>query len=297
MLDSAEELSHRFGRFAVHKIKSLFWMHYYRRVREPKMKLDSTLDFQVPIEILERNLCKHGFEIEHYQIDTSGYIDYLKSADYHTFGHYQRAGKAPNFSEKSLEHYLAAKLLNLSEDDVFIDIACADSPAAEIYHKLYGCSVYKQDLIFPDGLCGNIIGGNACNMPLPDGFATKMALHCSFEHFEQNSDIGFIREAGRVLRKGGLMCIVPLYLSTQYVILTDPVCLSRDDMISESNAVLCCVKGWRNRHGRYYAVPNLVNRIRNNLGSLKMTIFIIQNEKEISSRCYVKFAALFRRLA
>lgn len=294
MSGSADALS-RLSRSVVYKTKSLFWMRYYNRLREPKFRLHNPLDFQVCAEALENSLRANDFEIKHSQIDLKKYYDYLHLAEYHKFS-YQNGGKAPNFNEKSLEHYLAAELLNLSEDDIFIDVACADSPAAEIYSKLYGCTVYKQDLIFPDGIRGNIIGGNACSMPLRDGFATKVALHCSLEHFEQNSDIEFLREACRVLRRDGLMCIVPLYLSTQYTIFTDPACLSSDSMIFDNDAVLCCVKGWRNRHGRYYDVAHLIARIRNNLGDLKMTIFVIQNEKEIDSRCYVKFAALFQKI-
>jgi hypothetical protein len=72
--------------------------------------------------------------------------------------------------------------------------------------------VYRQDLSFPEGIVGNVIGGDTADMPVRDAFANKMALHCSFEHFENGSDIGFIREASRVLRNPGKLIIVPLYL-------------------------------------------------------------------------------------
>jgi len=62
------------------------------------------------------------------------------------------------------------------------------------------------------GFNGNTIGGNATDMLITDGVATKMALHCSFEHFEGDEDIRFIKEADKVLRGEGKMCILPLYL-------------------------------------------------------------------------------------
>lgn len=44
---------------------------------------------------------------------------------------------------------------------IYIDIANASCPTPEIYHKLYGCKVYRQDLVFPEGIHGNAIGGDA----------------------------------------------------------------------------------------------------------------------------------------
>ncbi len=132
-------------------------------------------------------------------------------------------------------------------------------------------------------------------MPLPAGFASKMGLHCSFEHFEGESDIKFIADAHRLLRERGRCCIVPLYLLTEYAIQTDPTCLPRGAIGFEPDAVLYCAKGYRNRHGRFYSVAKLASRIRNNLRDLSLTIHAIQNEKEVDPSCYVKFVALLEK--
>ena len=72
------------------------------------------------------------------------------------------------------------------------------------------------------GISDNVIGGYvAANMPLEDGFATKMGLHCSFEHFEGDADMRFIGEASRVLETAVRLCIVPLHLFNTYAIQTD----------------------------------------------------------------------------
>ena len=282
--------------FYHYKTKSLFWSHYYRRLREPKLILNNLTD--VPVQkisaIVRDELLRKDFEVKPFLIDKEDYYNYLKLAKYPKFRGYLNGGKASAFAEKSLEHYIAAKLLSLSNQDVFVDIACSNSPASLIYRELYGCQVYRQDLTFPKGIHGNLIGSNASEMPIPCEFATKMALHCSFEHFEQNSDIGFIREAKRVLQEKGRVCIIPLYLFTSYAIWTNPILVPKNFPF-EHDATLVCAKGFQNRHARAYDVPHLVNRIRNNLGPLKLKILVVENEKEVHPSCYVKFIALLEK--
>jgi SAM-dependent methyltransferase len=170
------------------------------------------LTLNPPTENIIDKLKKNGLRVIDFEIHIDEFRQYLEKAQYNKFPRYYGGGKESNFIEKSLEHFLAANALQISKNGVYIDIASSNSPIAEIYHRLYGCETYRQDLKFARGINENTIGGDACNMPMKNGFATKMALHCSFEHFEQDSDIRFIKEASRVLQKGGKLCIVPLYL-------------------------------------------------------------------------------------
>jgi SAM-dependent methyltransferase len=144
-----------------------------------------------------------------------------------------------------------------------------------------------------------VIGGNAAEMPLEDGFATKMAFHCSFEHFEDDTDIRFIEEAYRLLRNGGRLCILPLYVFTEYAILTDPAVFTKRNMPSfENDATIYCARGWGNRHGRFYGIPHFVTRIVNSMqGGLALTIYNIEDAAEIDQSCYLKFAAVFDKRA
>lgn len=282
--------------FVYGKIKAvLLWDYYYRSLREPKVKEAVPHVPYIQNEMV-KDLKEEGFTVLFFKIDIDDYRQFLRDANYHDFVDYYRGGKSINFPEKSLEHYLAAKLLDLSKDDIYIDIASAGSPAAEIYHKLYGCKFYRQDLEFKSGIHGNAIGCEAGNIPVKDGFATKMALHCSFEHFEKDSDIRFIKEAHRVLRKGGKVCILPLYLFNRYAIQTDPSVLPRGGINFEIDAVLYCAKGWGSRHGRFYDIPHFISRIKKNLNGLKLTIYVVKNEKEIDESCYIKFAALLEKV-
>ena len=271
--------------------EKFLWNSCCAGLREPKVLSWVPNDVSIQNQIRVQ-LQAAGFDLASYKVDTSDFADYLRKAQYHRFRRYYDGGRARAFLEKSLEHYVAAKLLGLQNEDVYIDIANDRSPTPEIYRDLYGCAAYRQDLKFPAGMHGNAIGGDAADMPLEDGFATKMALHCSFEHFEGDSDIRFIREAGRILRKGGRLCILPLYLFTEYAIQTDPTVFPKGGIEFESDAVLYCARGYRNRHGRVYSVPKLATRVRENLGKLRLTLYVIENEREVDPYCYLKFAAL-----
>ncbi|MEJ2242393.1 MAG: methyltransferase domain-containing protein [Candidatus Bathyarchaeota archaeon] len=280
--------------YVLKKIKqNLFWDFYYNSLRKPKVKKFYVSTPQTEKTITD-DLLKHGFKLINLKIDKNDYRNYLTFAEYKKYTAYYKAIKK-DFLNKTLEHYIAAKLLNLNKDDIFMDIACAHSPAAKIYQKLFQCRVYQQDLEFPEGIHGNIIGGNASDLPLENESVTKISLHCSFEHFEQNSDVEFIKEANRVLCKGGKLCIVPLYLATEYLIQTDPSAVPYGGISYEDNAILYCSKGWGWRHGRFYSVPQLIKRIKNNLNGMKLKIFVIQNKMDFDPTCYIKFIGFFEK--
>lgn len=248
--------------------KNLGWLPSY----EDKL-LEALEQYQVPVKDLS--------------IDVEGYREYFSRAGY--------ADRYPNYypwniAEKSLEHYIAQQLLDLKPEDVYIDIASEGSPVPEIYQRLFGCTTYAQDLFYEEGIHGNRIGSDAASMPLPDGSVTKMALHCSFEHFEGQADSGFIREVSRLLKPGGRLVIVPLYLASTYSILTDPLVSRKNEVQFEQDAVVMAVQGWGNRHGRFYDASHLVSRVLNVTNNLKFDLFRLTNTRDVSESAYARFA-------
>ena len=151
-------------------------------------------------------------------VNIEGYNAYIDSCgiDYPAYDQ--------NWHEKSLEHYMSIQLMGgIQQDDIVMDIASQGSPFPDIVRKTAGCTVFRQDLCYPEGVHGQEIGGDATQLPLSDNTVTKITLHCSFEHFEQDGDSRFILEAGRVLKPGGKLCILPLYMMKRSTIVTDPM--------------------------------------------------------------------------
>lgn len=263
----------------------------YTQIREPKTAkplayLPETID-----QII-RDLRMAGIEVRELTLNPVEYRSYFNQAEY--------TKRYPNYydfnlPEKSLEHYIAATLLELTSSDVYIDIASEHSPVPEIYHRLFGSKTYRQDLAYPLGLNGDKIGGDAAAMPVPDGFADKMALHCSFEHFEGDADTRFIREIHRVLKSGGRVCFAPIYLYDTYAILTDPAVAAAQHVSFEDDALVFCKPGWGNRHGRFYDVAHLVQRVASQLNDMRLVIYRITNAKEVDPSCYIQFAAVITK--
>jgi SAM-dependent methyltransferase len=243
-------------------------------------------------ERIAARLTEGGAAVVPLQIDVDDYRRYFDAAEY--------AARYPsyysnNIHEKSLEHYVAARLLGLGAKDRYIDIASEHSPTPEIYQRLFGCITYRQDLNFAPGLHGDTIGSNAAEMPVPDGFASCMALHCSFEHFEGDSDRRFVHEAARVLAPGGRVCIVPFYLGEEYAVQTDPAVAGTDDLAFEDDAILHYARGWGNRHGRFYDPEHAIARVIVNTAGLNATVYRILNFAAVHPSCYARFAVLLTK--
>lgn len=267
--------------------QGLMWNIYYWSLPKPKVK--SSLEPQ--IDTIAADLKNAGYNLLNFEVDEKEFSNYLSQARYSNFVNYFGGGSGAGFMRKAVQHFVAAQLLKLSCPDVYIDVASFDSPVSEIYQRLYECKTYNQDLMFPEGLHGTTIGGDACRMPVADGFASKMALHCSLEHFEKDSDIKFFAEAKRVLKDGGKLCVVPLYLFQSFAVLTNPLYAKRDTPF-DPDAVKYCSKDYYNRHGRFYDVAHLTSRIKNNT-DLKMTVYLVNCNIPLHSERF--FVALFEK--
>jgi SAM-dependent methyltransferase len=266
----------------------------YDHFREPK-RIGGVAYTPAVIDSILRQLDAAGFAVRSLRIDPAAYAAYRRRAGYEErFPNYYSF----NLHEKSLEHFIAAELLALQGDDVYIDVASEGSPVPEIYARLYGCRSFRQDLSYPPGLNGDTIGGDAAAMPVPDCFASKLGLHCSFEHFEGDADVRFARSLQRVLRPGGRVCIVPLYLYDTYAIQTDPQVSAPAGVRFEEDAVLYLDPSWQNRHGRFYDARHLAERVRDQLGGgSSMTVYRIENARDAHPSCYAEFAAVIEKAA
>lgn len=270
-------------------IRSAETAFYYSRLRRPKrwgwLPSDETR--------IISELGNLGFPVRDVTVSIDQYKAYFEQAGYSVrYPKYY----PNNIVEKSFEHFIAQQLLLLSPDDVYIDIASQGSPTPEIYHRLYGCRSFAQDLSYDPGLNGNRIGSDAASLPLGEGTISKMALHCSFEHFEGNSDSGFITEAARVLSVGGKFVIVPLYLAQLYAVATDLLVSRANRVCFEKDAIVMAVPDWGNRHGRFYDAAHLASRVLEVTKGLTFSIIRIVNNKQVDETVYARFALVGTRI-
>jgi hypothetical protein len=230
---------------------------------------------------------KKYVKVETIRIDLRKYAQYLKDIDYKNMypGYYNF-----NFTEKTLEHFLAFNLLNLSKGERFIDIAAESSPHSKAFSRLTGCIGYQQDIMYSPGIHGRKIGGNASKIPVDNEYFQGALASCSIEHFEKNADIESMKEMARILSKGGKIVIIPLYLHRKPFCVTDPRYAVPGRVEFDRGIDVHCVKKFKNRHGRYYSPETLYERlIEPNLDKMNFIVYFIENFKKIHPQVYCRF--------
>ena len=245
------------------------------------------------ISYLCSEIKKTGISIKEYHIDREDYNQYVKNAQYKTrYSDYY----TNNFYEKSLEHYICYNLLELQKNDKFVDIASEHSPVGEIFSRLTGCNSYSQDIMFENGIHNNKIGSDASKIPVPDNFFKAAIATCSIEHFENDSDIGFMKEMERVLDRYGKCIIVPLYLYFKASCQTDPQYSIPGNVTFDDGTDIYCAQGWGNRHGRFYSVSTLIERLIKPNKKMKFEIYLLKNPEEINRSVYCRFLLMGEKI-
>lgn len=265
------------------------WERQYSRLRRPRQR-----SLALDEEAILKQLQGGPVPVESFAIDVADFRDWRRRADYerlHPRYYYW------NLEEKTLEHYVAAQLLQLKKDQVYLDVAAEQGVAAQVYERLYGVRPLVQDLAYEPGMHGNRIGGDAANLPLEDASVDAIALHCAFEHFENDSDSRLIGELGRVLKPGGRAVIIPLYLCQFPACLTDPRLSVPGGVHFDEGAVLIALRTWPNRHGRFYDGKSLVERVWRHCRGLEMKVLVCGNYGEVGPGCYLRYVAFFQKNA
>ncbi|MCK5231672.1 MAG: class I SAM-dependent methyltransferase [Desulfobulbaceae bacterium] len=230
-----------------------------------------------------------GLSVENFKVDIHELLEYITKAEYKTkYPDYYK----DNFYEKTLEHFLCYKLLELREGDKFIDIASEFSPVWEIFKGLTNCTAYSQDIMYEPGIHGNQIGSNASQLPVQDEFFDAAIATCSIEHFENDSDVKFMKEMCRVLKKNGKIVVVPLYLFTTPSCQTDPKYSVPGNVSFDDDAEIFCSKGWGNRHGRFYSPQTLYQRLIKSNKNMDFQVYLLENPEEINASVYCRYILL-----
>lgn len=168
---------------------------------------------------------REGFAVRRHTPNQAAFDAYLDKVDYAVnFPAYvQEFGTGDVFIGKALEHWMSLDFIDLKDGAVVMDVAACHSPFVDIVARLYPqVQCYMQDQVYKPGVHGLKIGSDATCIPLPDGSVDSIVAHNSWEHFEGNADIRFISEAARLLRPGGKLTIIPLFLKEKCEIWTSP---------------------------------------------------------------------------
>lgn len=170
------------------------------------------------------NKLSNFVNVKSFKFDENEYWSWFKNVDYQkNYPNYCNEFKGEKILHiKALQHYISIELLKLKDSDIYMDVASSQSVCPDIIKKYHTKNIYRQDIRYQKGIHDEYVGSNAENIPFDNNSIDKMALHCSFEHFENNSDIGFLKEAYRLLKPNGKLVITPLYMSEVAHILTSP---------------------------------------------------------------------------
>lgn len=250
----------------------------------------------INVETISHSLARIGAESKDYCVDVSGFRQHVARGFYpdnYAAGPMLEGGAR---EQKLLEYYVSLDFLEANATSVVIDVASEWSLFPEVLRTLTGATVYQQDLIYRPGIHGTRIGGSAAAMPVHDSFADAMVLHNAFEHFEGTADTDFIREAWRVLKPGGRLCILPLAMADEHVILTDPLS-NRRGIVFDPGARIIEAPWFHNRFGRFYDAAALKRRVLDpaRVAGFNATIYRVTNLQEVHPRVYLTFFLVLRK--
>jgi SAM-dependent methyltransferase len=216
-------------------------------------------------------------------------------------GDYKRYG-GPEFfcfQEKALEHFLSLVLGDPLPGQTVVDVGSCKSVVPEILREIYGATCYEQDLVYPQGVNGTTIGSSASDIPLASNSVDLFTLHCTYEHFEGDADIGFVKECGRLLRPGGKAIILPLYLNASHVNITgetSPEALGQIGWDSDAEH-FCAIPEWQNRFGRHYSAKVFRTRVLDTAHrvGLSPTLYRTRSLSSVDPRLWLKWALVFEK--
>lgn len=242
----------------------------------------------ISVEKILNEFKEAGFPIRSFEVDLGEYEKWLEEINYEkNFPKYcEQFGEIVH--QKQAQHYISIKLLNDLEEKIVLDVASSFSVFPEIAERYYKAEVYRQDMEYPTGVSGHKIGSFASEIPLQDDMVDYMTLHCSLEHFEGQEDVRFFSEANRLLKKGGKVCVIPLYMADEFCIVTSPESwldkyksyTNCPDFDERASIIINNKK--QQRQSKFYSVGILKQALLDTKTGLKPTIFYISNYQQVN---------------
>lgn len=208
---------------AYHIICKNFHMKYFRFINRKAQQFLNSSNEQ--LAQIETSLQIMDIYVHPYSPEIDDFINFSNESwfpvDYHG------GNDSSVWNEKLLEHWIASERLGLmhySPTDIYVDIAAGSSPWAMELRRRKQIEAYAIDLsinkIFFSLPYYRI--ENATQTSFENNSVSGASLHCAYEMFMGDDDTNFIKEAARILKPGGKLVIVPLYMHTEYCTFASP---------------------------------------------------------------------------
>jgi len=257
-------------------------------------------DLASDIESVHEQFVKFGLPPVDYSVDVDAFARFITrhESNYASY----RGIYGDGFVEKSLEHYISTDFMKLYKTSRVMDIANAGSPFPAIVHEEFGCDVWCNDLEFSEGMRRHgwltEVGGNAGSIDVPDNYFELATMHCALEMFEGSHDTDVVRRAERMLKPGGKLVVLPLYMSERYHILRDVRTFREPLPEIDAGAELI----YRNNFygigfARFYNVAAFVDRLVKNTKAFDVKIYRVRNAGLVDSKIYLNWIAVFEKKA
>jgi ubiquinone/menaquinone biosynthesis C-methylase UbiE len=242
---------------------------------------------------IEQALKKLDIMVHDYSPPVEGFSEFLAAgyfpADYHG------GTQSGVWDEKLLEHWLAAerlKLFTYGKGDIYVDVAACGSPWAKILRARHEIQTYAIDLVVkPEFLTLDFYREeNATKTSFLDSSVRGMSLQCAFEMFLGSDDVDFVSEIRRILRPGGKVVILPLYMHTTYCTYSTPDFFGKG--YGDPNAAeYVRFDAWGIPSSRKYDAATLKQRLLSPIerAGLEYDIYALRNKRELGEGIYCHF--------
>lgn len=234
------------------------------------------------IGIMKRQIIeKWGKEhIGHLYITKQEYNNFERS--YPFGGYYDKKGK--RYQRKICEYFVVNKILELENkgvEYVYIDAASMGSPWGEWLYNRYGIKAKSIDIKKPEKPNVVFVQADVKKMPYKDNSINAISMQSAIELFPGTLDIDFIRESGRILKNGGVLLILPLYMNLKAYNMFGKSYLRNAE--PEKESIKCIRLDYNTAFTRLYSVNSLDKRLITEAkrNDMDFKIVFIEADKDI----------------